>query len=101
MCTLKMSRMSRWKRERNARRLEKRELSQWFLSITKYANDLLKEIDQLSKWPDKVRIMQKNWIGKSEGAEISFELEKKNFKTHQMYMRKMLELRYLRASCHR
>jgi leucyl-tRNA synthetase len=55
--------------------VEKRELAQWFLKITAFADDLLASLDGLDKWPDKVRLMQKNWIGKSEGMRFSFELE--------------------------
>lgn len=53
---------------------EKRELSQWYLKITDYAQELLDDIDKLEGWPDNVRAQQKNWIGRSEGAEIDFEL---------------------------
>jgi leucyl-tRNA synthetase len=55
--------------------VEKRELAQWFLKITEFAEDLLSALDGLDKWPDKVRLMQKNWIGRSEGMTFSFELE--------------------------
>ena len=55
--------------------VERRKLSQWFLSISDYAEDLLKAIRKLEKWPDRVRLMQHNWIGRSEGATVSFELE--------------------------
>ena len=52
--------------------VERRLLSQWFLRITKYADDLLAAIDGLARWPDRVRLMQHNWIGKSEGARVNF-----------------------------
>ena len=53
---------------------EKRELSQWYLRITDYAQELLDDLDQLEGWPERVRAMQANWIGRSEGAEIDFTL---------------------------
>lgn len=52
----------------------KKNLSQWYLKITDYADELLKDLDKLEDWPDKVKTMQKNWIGKSIGAEISFDI---------------------------
>ncbi|MDR2781448.1 MAG: leucine--tRNA ligase [Holosporaceae bacterium] len=53
--------------------VEKRILSQWFLKITDFVDELLSEIDNLTGWPEKVRTMQRNWIGKSEGCSISFK----------------------------
>ena len=53
---------------------EKRELSQWYLRITDYAQELLDDLNQLEGWPERVRAMQANWIGRSEGAEIDFTL---------------------------
>jgi len=53
--------------------VEKRQLSQWFLKITQYGDDLLRELKTLERWPEKVRIMQENWIGRSEGARVFFE----------------------------
>ena len=58
----------------------KKELDQWFLNITKYSNQLLESLDSLNGWPEKVRLMQKNWIGKSEGCEIDFISDFKNKK---------------------
>ncbi len=55
--------------------VEKRELAQWFLKITAFAPDLLSALDGLTTWPEKVRLMQKNWIGRSEGLRFTFELE--------------------------
>ena len=55
--------------------VEKRLLSQWFLKITHYADDLLDSIKSLDRWPDRVRLMQENWIGRSEGARIFFRLD--------------------------
>ena len=54
--------------------VERRKLSQWFLAISEFAEDLLQAIDGLERWPDKVRLMQNNWIGRSEGAELRFAL---------------------------
>ncbi|MCY1706765.1 leucine--tRNA ligase [Pannonibacter sp. SL95] len=53
--------------------VEQRELTQWFFKITDYSEDLLEAIDTLDRWPEKVRLMQKNWIGKSEGLRVRFE----------------------------
>ena len=55
--------------------VEKKYLSQWFLKITDYAEQLLQDIDKLEGWPDSVKIMQKNWIGKSEGAIFRFKVK--------------------------
>ena len=52
--------------------VEQRELTQWFFRITAYSDDLLAALDHLDRWPDKVRLMQKNWIGKSEGLRLRF-----------------------------
>jgi leucyl-tRNA synthetase len=54
--------------------VEQKKLSQWFFKITHYAEELLNDLDSLSLWPDKVKTMQKNWIGKSTGAEILFPI---------------------------
>ncbi|MDY8109081.1 leucine--tRNA ligase [Fulvimarina sp. 2208YS6-2-32] len=54
--------------------VEQRELVQWFFKITEYADDLLEALDHLPNWPDKVRLMQKNWIGKSEGLMVRWQL---------------------------
>jgi len=55
--------------------VEQRELFQWFLKITNYSEDLLGALDRLDRWPEKVRLMQKNWIGRSEGLLIRFALD--------------------------
>ncbi len=60
--------------ERCKTEVEKRELEQWFFRITQYADRLLEDISLLQGWPDKVKIMQENWIGRSEGAEIHFPI---------------------------
>src|SRR6202011_689281 len=52
--------------------VEKRDLEQWFLRITDYAERLLHDLEKLEEWPHKVRVMQTNWIGRSEGAEVDF-----------------------------
>jgi leucyl-tRNA synthetase len=54
--------------------VEQRELEQWFLRITKYADELLRDLENLQGWPEKVRIMQQNWIGRSEGTLVDFDL---------------------------
>ncbi|MEM9500649.1 MAG: leucine--tRNA ligase [Pseudomonadota bacterium] len=59
---------------RSGAEVEKRKLDQWFLRITEFAEDLLSGLGDLKDWPDKVRLMQENWIGKSQGLEFSFEL---------------------------
>ncbi len=54
--------------------VEKRKLNQWFLRITDFAEDLLAGVQSLDQWPDKVRLMQENWIGKSQGLQLTFNL---------------------------
>ncbi|MCL4148269.1 UNVERIFIED_CONTAM: hypothetical protein GTU68_062891, partial [Idotea baltica] len=60
---------------RSGELVERREIPQWFLKITQYAEELLEEIDNLEGWPDAVRTMQRNWIGRSEGVEFDFVVE--------------------------
>jgi len=55
--------------------VERRNIDQWFIKITAYAEQLLNDIDQLEGWPEQVRTMQRNWIGRSEGVELQFEVE--------------------------
>ncbi|MEQ8967605.1 MAG: leucine--tRNA ligase [Azospirillaceae bacterium] len=55
--------------------VEKRKLTQWFLRITEYAEDLLESLKTLDRWPDRVRLMQENWIGKSVGAQMLFQIK--------------------------
>jgi len=61
---------------RTGAQVEKKVLSQWFFKITDYAEELLSALDSLSLWPEKVKTMQRNWIGKSVGAEIIFQISK-------------------------
>ena len=58
--------------------VEQRELTQWFLKISDYSDELLSALDGLDQWPDKVRTMQRNWIGKSEGLRLLFEIAPNN-----------------------
>src|SRR6201982_2676673 len=55
--------------------VEQRELVQWFFKITAFSQDLLDALDRLERWPEKVRIMQRNWIGRSEGLLVRFALD--------------------------
>ena len=57
--------------------VERRKLSQWFFNIKKFAQNLLDELENLKNWPEKVKLMQKNWIGKSYGCEINFKIDTK------------------------
>jgi leucyl-tRNA synthetase len=59
---------------RSGATVEKRLLSQWFLKITEYGDDLLESLESLDRWPERVRLMQHNWIGRSEGAHVQFEI---------------------------
>ena len=56
--------------------VQRKDIPQWFIKITSYADELLDGLDNLKDWPDQVRLMQKNWIGKSQGAQIKFQLKK-------------------------
>jgi leucyl-tRNA synthetase len=58
--------------------VERKKLYQWFFNISKFSNELLEDLDTLKEWPEKVKLMQKNWIGKSLGCEINFKILKEN-----------------------
>jgi leucyl-tRNA synthetase len=60
---------------RSGAKVERKQLRQWFLKITDYAEQLLNDLDKLTGWPEKVRLMQANWIGKSTGAQVTFKTE--------------------------
>ena len=60
---------------RSGAAVERKKLNQWFFKITQFSEELLKNLDNLEEWPNKVKIMQKNWIGKSFGCEIDFKIE--------------------------
>ena len=55
--------------------VERKEIEQWFVKITAYADELLNDLDQLNGWPEQVKTMQNNWVGRSEGVEITFEID--------------------------
>ena len=57
--------------------VEEKELEQWFFKITDYAEQLLKDLDKLENWPERVKVMQKNWIGRSEGCDVAWKVEGK------------------------
>ncbi len=58
--------------------VERKKLSQWFFNITKFSDQLLKDLENLNGWPEKVKLMQKNWIGKSTGCELDFKIKSLN-----------------------
>lgn len=60
---------------RSGAQIERKEIPQWFFKITAYAEELLNDLDQLENWPEPVRIMQRNWIGRSEGVEMTFPVK--------------------------
>ncbi len=62
---------------RSGAAVERKKLNQWFFNITKFSNELLDNLKNLSEWPNKVKIMQQNWIGKSFGCEVSFKINSK------------------------
>jgi leucyl-tRNA synthetase len=63
--------------------VEQRELSQWFFKITAYSQELLEALDRLDRWPEKVRLMQRNWIGRSDGLLIRFALDAATTPNHE------------------
>ena len=69
---------------RSGAEVEKKHLSQWFLKTSKYSEELLESLKELNQWPEKVKIMQQNWIGKSVGAEINFNITDKNTKERKI-----------------
>ena len=60
---------------RSGAAVQRKKLNQWFFSISKFSEDLLEGLDHLNEWPNKVKVMQKNWIGKSFGCEVDFKIE--------------------------
>ena len=68
---------------RSGAKVEKRDLEQWFFKITAYAERLLNDLDKLTDWPENVRTMQRNWIGRSEGAEVTFGIADPEQATHR------------------
>ncbi|MBE1237572.1 leucine--tRNA ligase [Phaeovibrio sulfidiphilus] len=75
LCVLANEQVVDGKGWRSGAPVERRRLDQWFLRITRYAEDLLQGIEELERWPDKVRLMQTNWIGRSVGAQFRFAIE--------------------------
>ena len=65
--------------------VERKKLSQWFFNITEFADELLKDLDNLPGWPDKVKLMQKNWIGKSLVVKLILKLKDQNEKIKNLY----------------
>ena len=65
--------------------VERKKLYQWFFDITKFSEELLSGLDNLDNWPEKVKNMQKNWIGKSVGCEIDFKLSRFSEKNKNLY----------------
>ena len=65
--------------------VERKKLSQWFFNITNFSDELLNDLESLKGWPEKVRLMQKNWIGKSIGCEINFQIKNQKKKNKSIY----------------
>ncbi|MBN9288181.1 MAG: leucine--tRNA ligase [Gammaproteobacteria bacterium 39-13] len=70
---------------RSGAKVERRSIPQWFLKITAYAEELLHSLDKLSGWPEQVRTMQRNWIGRSEGVTFKFQAEHDDFAPIEVY----------------
>ena len=60
---------------RSGAKVERRKLPQWFFKITEYADDLIDSLDELDNWSNQVKVMQKNWIGRSEGLKLRFKID--------------------------
>ena len=60
---------------RSGAKVERKKLNQWFFNITKFSEELLENLENLDEWQIKVKVMQKNWIGKSFGCEVKFDIE--------------------------
>ncbi len=71
---------------RSGAEVEQKKLSQWFFKITDFAEELLSSLNQMKGWPDKVKVMQKNWIGKSQGCEIKFKIFNEGKRITQDYL---------------
>ena len=78
---------------RSGAKVEKRQLKQWFLGITKFAKDLRKDLYTLKKWPENVKTMQRNWIGESSGATLLFGTDNELFKHIQLFTTRAETLR--------
>jgi len=70
---------------RSGAEVERKKLTQWFLKITAFAEDLLESLDTLERWPEKVRLMQQNWIGRSEGLRFTFDIDADEFDGIEVY----------------
>ncbi len=69
---------------RSGAAVERKEIEQWFLKITAYADELLADLDKLEGWPEQVKTMQNNWVGRSEGVEINFDIEDEQGKVNNL-----------------
>ena len=87
-----------WRHETT--QVEQRDLVQWFFRITAYAQELLDGLDKLDGWPEKVRTMQRNWIGRSEGTEVDFFLEETGIRGQGSGIRKNAHSRLYHARGH-